>query len=71
MTILKTGAPPAHRQRKCTCSSCRCEFLFEECEAQFILDGRDGDYFSVKCPQTGCSQMNSVSVHVAIENRPS
>lgn len=46
----------------CTCSFCRCEFVFRPCEARRVEDQLDGDYYRVACPE--CSVLNSVDIRL-------
>ena len=54
MKIIQKGIPPIKKGHEVTCRNCGCVFSFLQEEAKTVYDQRDGDYLSIKCPQSGC-----------------
>lgn len=61
MKIIKEGNLPSERKFTATCSNCKCHFEFLAKEAEYRSDQRDGDFYEVKCPQSGCGRANYVN----------
>ena len=57
MKILKPGKLPDHKKVKGTCDACGCVFVCERCETKYSSDQRDGDFYSIRCPQAGCNNL--------------
>ncbi|MDC2859041.1 hypothetical protein [Delftia sp. DT-2] len=53
MKIIKQGQPPETRTYQCTCRECATVFEFEQREAKFVFDQRDGDFLQINCPVCG------------------
>lgn len=53
------GSPEIHGD----CVSCYCKIAFVPDEAKLVYDGRDGNYYQIKCPE--CPGYINVSVRVA------
>ena len=47
--------------RTTTCVGCGCIFSFNVRDAELITDFRDGDYYQILCPHTGCNQVVTVA----------
>lgn len=60
MKIIKAGKPKAERIHRLTCTNCTCVFEFEEKEAHYNSDQRDGDYLSIGCPYCHHIQTSAV-----------
>jgi hypothetical protein len=54
MEIITPGKLPEDDIHTTTCGSCGCHFRFKTAEAKRTSDQREGDYWTVKCPQQGC-----------------
>jgi len=53
MKILKHG-DPISKHIRATCNRCGCEFeCLRDKEAKLISDQREGDFYSVDCPDCG------------------
>ena len=53
MEILHRGIAPSERTHEATCSTCQTKIRFQQHEAKYNSDQRDGDYLSIKCPVCG------------------
>lgn len=51
MKILKSGQTKRDPEAHCRCMSCECEFIFARSEATLRRDPRDGDAYTIKCPE--------------------
>jgi len=51
MRVIKSGNTKKPKEVKATCTTCTCKFAFVEKEAKFVLDRRDGNYFTINCPE--------------------
>lgn len=50
MRIVRQGRVPAKKEYRVGCDNCDTVFIFEEGEARYVSDQRDGDYLEIKCP---------------------
>lgn len=57
MKIIKEGIDPKKRTYRIECHICKTEFEFEQQEAKYNSDQRDGDFLSINCPicKTNCT----------------
>ena len=59
MEIISYGTLPS-TLHDATCSNCKTQFRFKESEAQMVSDPRDGNYWTIKCPLSGCNNIVTV-----------
>ncbi len=55
MLIVKSGTLPGGQKAEMTCTNCGCVFIAEQKEFSFISDQRDGDFWRIQCPHSGCN----------------
>lgn len=65
--ITKRGSLPGDRKASAECRNCSTQFTFQQSDAAFHSDQRDGDYYSVPCPL--CSTSVIVSSAIAFPPR--
>ena len=53
MKIVKQGRVPEKREYKVGCDNCDTVFIFEQGEAKYVSDQRDGDFLQINCPTCG------------------
>lgn len=53
MEIIKRGKTPENRSYRTTCDNCGTVFKFQQLEATYMADNRDGDYLEIDCPVCG------------------
>lgn len=61
--IISRGIAERNQTREATCIRCRTKFSFEQWEAKYNNDQRDGDYLSIGCPLPGCGNTVTVQAH--------
>lgn len=49
--ITKPGKTQAQMKYKTKCLACECEFTFHGYDATGVVDQRDGNYYTIPCPQ--------------------
>ena len=59
MKVIKQGQKPENKVYRGACRTCHTEVEFEQREAEYKVDQRDGDYLSIRCPT--CSSAILVS----------
>jgi len=60
MKIIRPGKQRTERVYETTCRQCDCVFEFQEKEARYHSDQRDGDFLAIPCPT--CSASVTVGV---------
>lgn len=50
MRIIKEGKLPGKQMYRVTCTNCKTEFEFEQDEATYSSNQRDGDCLQIACP---------------------
>lgn len=50
MEILKRGIVPEQIRYVSSCSHCKTEVAFMQCEGKITYDQRDGNFITVECP---------------------
>lgn len=60
MKVLVPGNEPADQKYHQVCGNCGCEFEFERCEANVLVDRRYGNALTVNCPS--CSAICNKSL---------
>ena len=50
MRIIKPGKLPEQKTYQSICARCKCHFEFQQIEARYMSDQRDGDYLQIPCP---------------------
>lgn len=60
MKIIQKGKVPSTTLH-CTCGHCGTVFECDQSEAQYQSDQRDGDYWRIKCPLSGCGREVNVA----------
>lgn len=50
MKILKPGKKPEEALYRVDCKNCGCLFEFNDSEAKFVPDNRNGDFLTIECP---------------------
>jgi ribosomal protein S27E len=63
MKILKHGTPRSNVVRT-ECRDCGCEFEFNRKEARLMPDFRDGDFYSINCPD--CKKLCTVAYSLTV-----
>lgn len=53
MRVIKPGRLPEKRLHRIACRTCHAQFEFEQHEAKYVSDFRDGDYLEINCPTCG------------------
>ena len=48
--IIKKGKLTEDKLKKMKCGECKTVFQFRISEAERVMDGRDGDYYTINCP---------------------
>ena len=57
--IIQRGVLPAAVRYKTECRHCNTIFSFLKSDARFTDDQRDGDFYTIKCPE--CSKDHHIS----------
>lgn len=63
MKVIKHG-DRVPRQIRTECSGCGCEFEFGRDEAKLIDDPRDGDFYSISCPD--CNRLCTIDYKLTV-----
>lgn len=50
MKVIRRGQVPEERVYRVICNRCKTEIEFEQREATYHPDQRDGDFLSITCP---------------------
>ena len=62
MKVIKRGEIPLAKKYQATCMNCGTIFEFMKCEAEYVVDQRDGDCLRIKCPLHECKHTCYVGV---------
>ena len=62
MKILQEGKLPVERIYKLHCNRCSTIFEFQQKEAKYVSDQRDGDFLEITCPLADCNKKLTVTV---------
>lgn len=55
MEIIRKGVASESKTYRVSCDNCDTLFKFQQLEANWVTDNRDGDYLEVDCPVCGKS----------------
>jgi arylamine N-acetyltransferase len=59
--IIRKGELPQEKWYEYTCQNCHTRFKFRQKEAKLHDDQREGSWWSINCPLSGCNQACNIA----------